>query len=82
MSLQPINQEQVQQTAQIVLTYLDDPENRTPNNMLEGIVSGKSLLRGILAGQLFVCAKTEDARGEEDEDDDNDNNAGDEAPEA
>lgn len=51
----PINQEQVNQTAQMLLVYLEDPKNVTPNNMLEGIVSGKSLLRGILSGSLVVC---------------------------
>jgi len=55
MSLQPLNPEQVQSTAQVLLAYLDDPSNKTPNNMLEGIVSGKSLLRGILGGQLVIC---------------------------
>jgi len=59
MSLQPINQEQVQSTTQVLLAYLDDPENKTPNNMLEGIVSGKSLLRGILAGNLVICQNME-----------------------
>lgn len=57
MPFKPVNEEQVQQTAQIILTYLDDPGNKTPNNMLEGIVSGKSLLRGIIAGALVVCHK-------------------------
>ena len=55
MSLKPFAPEQIQSTAQIVLAYLDDPANNTPNNMLEGIVSGKSLLRGIVSGQLVVC---------------------------
>jgi len=57
MSLQPLDQEQVQSTAQVLLSYLEDGSNRTPNNMLEGIVSGKSLLRGILSGQLLICTK-------------------------
>jgi len=61
MSLTPINQEQIQGTCQVVLAYLDDEANSTPNNMLEGIVSGKSLLRGILAGQLVVCQNQPDA---------------------
>lgn len=55
MSLQPLPAEQVQKTVQVLLTYLDDPRNTTPNDMLEGIVSSKSLLRGILAGQVVVC---------------------------
>ncbi len=61
MSLQPINKDHVQQTAQILLAYLDDERNATPNNMLEGIVSGKSLLRGILGGQLILCQEQEPA---------------------
>ena len=51
----PLDQKQVVQTAQIVLAYLGNPENSTPNDMLEGIVSGKSLLRGIISGSLVVC---------------------------
>ena len=53
--LQPINQEQVAKTLQVVLAYLEDPTKSTPNPMLEGIVSGKSLLKGILSGGLVIC---------------------------
>jgi len=52
---QPLHQEQVIQTAQVLLAYLENPMNSTPNNMVEGIVSGKSLLRGILSGELVIC---------------------------
>ena len=55
MPLVPLDVEQIQRTAQVMLAYLGDPENKTPNNMLEGIVSGKSLLRGITAGTLVLC---------------------------
>ncbi len=51
----PLPKEQVQQTAQILLAYLDNPENSTPNNLLEGVVSGKSLMRGLISGVLVVC---------------------------
>ena len=51
----PINQEQVVQTAQILLAVVSDEEGSTPNKFLEGVVSGKSLLRGLIAGQLVVC---------------------------
>lgn len=53
--MKPLPKEQVQQTAQILLAYLDSPENSTPNNMVEGIVSGKSLMRGLITGTLVVC---------------------------
>ena len=49
------NQENLLATAQCLLAYLSDDSNSTPNNMLEGIVSGKSLLRAIISGQLIVC---------------------------
>ena len=62
MPLTPLDPEQIQRTAQVMLSYLDDPENKTPNNMLEGIVSGKSLLRGITAGALVLCEVSEDAK--------------------
>ena len=61
MPLQPLNEEHVQKTTQILLAYLDDERNVTPNNMLEGIVSGKSLLRGILSGNLVICQRAEAA---------------------
>lgn len=54
--MRPINQEQVVQTAQILLAVISDEEGSTPNKYLEGVVSGKSLLRAIIAGKLVVCA--------------------------
>lgn len=47
--------EQVQQTVQVLLAFLDSENVKVPGNMLEGIVSGKSLLRGLLNGQLVVA---------------------------
>ena len=55
--MKPINQEQVVQTAQILLAVISDVDGSTPNRYLEGVVSGKSLLRGILSGELVVCSK-------------------------
>lgn len=49
-----IPQEQVQQTAQILLAFLDSDGASVPGSMLEGVLSGKSMLRGILGGQLGV----------------------------
>lgn len=45
----------VQETARIVLDYLSSPDRDTPNNLVEGIASGKSLLRAIISGDLVVC---------------------------
>ena len=59
--LKPINQEQVQQTSQVMLAFLSEESVSIPGNLLEGIVSGKSLLRGIIQGQLLVC---QNAKGE------------------
>lgn len=53
--MKPVNPEQVQQTAQIMLAFLSEETTSIPGNMAEGIVSGKSLLRGIVGQQLFVC---------------------------
>ena len=61
MSLKPIPLDKIQTPCQMLLAYLDDPENKTPNNMLEGIVSIKSLIRGVVNGQLFICEQ-EDPR--------------------
>jgi len=60
MSLQPINQEQVQKTTQILLAFLSDDNVSIPGSMLEGIFSAKSLLNGILSGNLLICQKTAD----------------------
>jgi hypothetical protein len=57
--MKPINQEQVVQTSQVVLAVLSDEDSSTPNKYLEGVVSGKSLLRGIISGQLVVCQAEE-----------------------
>ena len=59
MSLQPVNKDQVQKTAQVVLAYLEDARNVTPNDMLDGVVSGKSLLRALINGNLIVCQQVE-----------------------
>ena len=50
----PLDKESVVQTAQVILAYLSNPANSTPNDMLEGIVSGKSLMRGLVTGSLVV----------------------------
>lgn len=54
---QPINPDQSTKTVQVMLTYLDDPANSTPNNLVEGIASGKSLLRALLNGDLVICSR-------------------------
>jgi len=59
MSLQPINQEQVQQTAQVLLAFLSDESVSVPGPMLDGVVSGKSLIRGLVSGQLIICQNVE-----------------------
>lgn len=63
MSLTPLNQEQVQQTSQILLAFLSDQSVSVPGNLLEGVVSGKSLLRGIVSGQLVLCQNQAGAPG-------------------
>lgn len=54
--MQDIPQEQVQQAAQHLLTLLDSPSTNIPGNLLEGVFSGKSLLRALLNGTLKVVA--------------------------
>jgi hypothetical protein len=51
----PLPAEQVQQASQVLLAFLDSDGASVPGNMIEGVVSGKSLLRGILSGALVVC---------------------------
>lgn len=55
MALQPINIEQIQRTAQVLLSVLDSDAVSVPGNLVEGVTSGKSLLRGILQGNVVVC---------------------------
>lgn len=55
MNLRPIDPNQIQRTAQVVLSVLDSDDTRIPGSLAEGVASGKSLLRGILQGQLFIC---------------------------
>ena len=57
--MKPLPTEQVHTACQVMLTVLSDEGISTPNNMLEGVVSGKSLLRGILTGQLAVCSSNQ-----------------------
>lgn len=47
--------EQIQQTVQVLLAFLDSDGANVPGSMVEGVVSGKSLLRGLLNGQLVVA---------------------------
>jgi len=65
MLLQPVNKDQVQKTAQVVLAYLEDARNATPNDMLDGVVSGKSLLRALVNGNLIVCQQVEVEKAEQ-----------------
>lgn len=61
MALQPLDQEQILPVAQTLLAFLDRDDVTIPGNLLEAIVSGKSLLRGLLQGGLVVCQVTQDA---------------------
>lgn len=53
--MNPIDIQQVQGPVQVLLTVLSDEKGSTPNHLLEGVVSGKSLLRAILQGNLVIC---------------------------
>lgn len=55
MNLVPVKEEAIQGTAQILLTFLDSPGANVPGNLIEGVVSGKSMLRGLLSGSLVLC---------------------------
>jgi len=58
MSLKPVQpEEQVQKACQLGLTVLSAPETPIPGNMLDAIQSFKSLLGGVISGQLFICEK-------------------------
>jgi hypothetical protein len=53
--MKPIDMQQIQGPVQVLLTVLSDENGSTPNHLLEGVVSGKSLLRAILQGNVVVC---------------------------
>ncbi len=56
MSLKPVQpEEQVQRACQLGLTVLSSPETHIPGNLLDAIQSFKSLLGGVIAGNLFIC---------------------------
>lgn len=54
--MQKIPSEQIQQPVQILLTFLDSDGASVPGNLLEGVVSGKSILRGLLSGSLGLVS--------------------------
>jgi len=55
MSLKPLNPESYQAVAQAMLAYFDREDVNIPGNMVESIVSGKSLMRALLGGQLVLA---------------------------
>lgn len=55
----PVEQEHIQSSVQVLLAFLSDENVSIPGSMLEGIFSGKSLLRGIISGSLVVCQRRE-----------------------
>lgn len=52
--IQPMNPDQYQPVAQAMLAYFDREDVMIPGHMAEQIVSGKSLLRALLGGQLVL----------------------------
>jgi hypothetical protein len=60
MAFQPIDEEPVKQAAQLLLSFLSDASVSVPAPLVDGIVSGKTLLRGIINGQLVVCAPADE----------------------
>lgn len=55
MALQALPTEQVAPTVQALLAFLDRGDVNIPGNLLESIVSGKSLLRALASGQLVLA---------------------------
>jgi hypothetical protein len=55
MALQELNGEAIIPTAQALLSYLDREDIHVPGNLVEAIVSGKSLLRALAQGQLVLA---------------------------
>lgn len=61
MALQALQQEAVQPTLESLLAFLDRDDLSVPGSQVEAIVSGKSLLRALLAGQLVLAQNTQEA---------------------
>lgn len=55
MALKALQQEAVQPTLESLLAFLDRDELSVPGSQVEAIVSGKSLLRALIAGQLVLA---------------------------
>ncbi len=51
----PLPPDQVAPTFQNALAFLDREETVVPGNMVEGIMSLKSMCRALLSGQLILC---------------------------
>ena len=51
----PVEQDSIIAASDMTLEHLSDPSLSTPNYRLEGIVSMKSILRGLVSGALVVC---------------------------
>lgn len=56
--MNPLPTDQVHGAVQVLLTVIGDERASIAGNMVEGVVSAKSLLRGILGGQFVICAPT------------------------
>lgn len=65
MKYTPVPVEQVQKTSQLTLAFLDSPGANVPGNLIEGVVSCKSMLRSLISGTLVLCQQTADAPAKE-----------------
>lgn len=60
MALRALESEQIVPTVQVLLAFLEREDVVVPANMLEGIVSGKSILRALANGQIVLAQDMEE----------------------
>lgn len=60
MALQELKNDAVQATVQSMLAFFDREDVNVPGNMVESIVSGKSMLRALLNGQLVLAQRAQE----------------------
>ena len=65
MKSTPIDQSQIEKAVGAMLSLLSDERTPVPASVVEAIVSGKSLLRGLLSGELVACKQVPDESPEE-----------------
>jgi hypothetical protein len=58
-NLMPVDPERIKKDVELLHAVLDSNMTTIPGDLSEALASGKSLLRAILGGELYVCFEGE-----------------------